>query len=378
MDVINKEITVHVFQNRIPAYRVPFFLQLFESLGHENIAVKLWISSSPYQSRGDEAESEVNHEIIPTHNYVFGRYSFDIPHLPRVALRADIIVSEFGLRNLLQILNLKFRAKGVLVFWGHGKETARQISRFEKRIRVKLMRLADYFFVYTESGKDYLVNHSILNSNRVFALDNSTDTKSLRELIQFTESNPLYEFSGDVEIPDEIFIACISSVVTSKKIEKLFDIADELNLRGLNLKIMVYGSGEQLKEFESVKHPLVHFAGRIGLEGLVELRKNALCILIPGPVGLVVTDSFAIGVPIIVSKLENHGPEFSYLVHEFNSLITDGKTSSFADSIEILLKNHEYREKLVRGVIFSGSQYSIENMVSNYTKAILQILKDTK
>jgi glycosyltransferase involved in cell wall biosynthesis len=374
--VEKKEITVHIFQNRIPAYRVPFFLQLFDSLKRENIQVKLWISSSPYQSRGDEAKSEVSHELITTYNWLLGGYSFDIPLLPRIAFQADIVISEFGLRNIVQILNLKFRAKGALVFWGHGNELSRYMSKFEKLIRTKIIKLGEYYFVYTKSGEEYLLNNLILNSNQVFVLNNSTDTKSLRELMSIPNSSLVNKFREDVEIPDELFIACVSSVVRSKGIDKLFEIADELSLRGLNLRIMVYGSGEQLNELQSVNHPLVHFSGRIGLEGLVKLRKNALCILMPGPVGLVVTDSFAIGVPIIASKFENHGPEFSYLVHEFNCLITDGKIGSFADSIETLLKNHKYREKLVTGAISSGFKYSIESMVSNYVQAILQILKD--
>ena len=370
----SKVSQVHIFQNRVPEYRVPFFLELIRNSSNQNIVVKIYVSSKPYQNRGDEAARLVPHEVIKTKSLRIGKLNFDI-FLPKFKfLDAELYVVEFGIRNLLQILVLKIFGRGNLAFWGHGEERGRDFKKVEQILRRRILSLADYFFVYTKSGKDFLLINSKFKNEQIFVVNNSTDTKAIKSaklsLNENVSRSLLFKFSDQ----GTVTVVAISSLEKSKKITAVLEIHNRMREQIPNFRTLICGEGPERQFLESISGEGVFYLGRVSPHDLAQISKLAIAIVSPGPVGLVVTDSFAMGIPIITSKNQNHGPEFSYLVDGYNGLIVPDSPSMYVQAINRVIKETELQQSLQFGLAQSLENFNIDIMTENYLAGLEEIL----
>jgi glycosyltransferase involved in cell wall biosynthesis len=361
---------VYIFQNRIPDYRVPFFLQLIKSSQARSISVNIFVSSKSFQQRGDEARKSVPHQVIKNFYLQILKFKFDI-FLPRKKyLNADLYIVEFGIRNIAQILFLRYLGRGKLAFWGHGEENSRSYSRIELVIRSWILGLADFYFAYTKSGRDYLIGESNFRSDRVFVVNNSTDTSAILDAKRSNDGQTNLTLPLDLKREcDTIFLA-ISSLEKSKNVELVWEIHRKVREVIPHFKILICGEGPQREFLEKKMTTGIYLLGRISPAGLAQLSKIAIGIVAPGPVGLVVTDSFAMGIPIITSLNQCHSPEFSYLENEENCLIVKHDLQQYADAIYRLSTEPALRKKLGVGLRTSLDSFSIEIMVKNFLLGI--------
>ena len=94
-------------------------------------------------------------------------------------------------------------------------------------------------------------------------------------------------------------------------------------------------------------------------------------MLMPSGVGLGVLDAFAAGIPVVTATGEGHGPEFEYLSHGGNSLITDPNPQSLASAV--LQALDPARNAALRGgASRAATRWTVENMVENFTEGILR------
>ena len=357
---------VNIFQNRITDYRVPFFLELIRNSYTQNIGVKIYISSRPYQNRGDEAAKFVPHFVIRTLSLRMKKLNFDVFFPKLKILDADLYVVEFGVRNIFQILFLKILGKGDLAFWGHGQEMSRNFNKFENILRTKILALADYFFVYTESGKKYLVESASFAKERIFVVNNSTDTRLIAsaKLTPFKDSLSSLPLSFSDQ--NCVTVAAIASLEKSKKIDVVLEIHNRMREEVYNFQTLICGDGPERENLERISTEGVFFLGRISPSDLAQISKIIVAIVSPGPVGLVVTDSFAMGIPIITSASQNHGPEFSYLINNVNSLIVPDLPNMYVEAIKRMIGDTNLKNSLQLGLAKSAQDYNIDIMVSNY------------
>ena len=300
---------VNIFQNRIPDYRVPFFLELIRNSYTQNIGVKIYISSRPYQNRGDEAAKFVPHFVIRTLSLRMKKLNFDVFFPKLKILDADLYVVEFGVRNIFQILFLKILGKGDLAFWGHGQEMSRNFNKFENILRTKILALADYFFVYTESGKKYLVESASFAKERIFVVNNSTDTRLIAsaKLTPFKDSLSSLPLSFSDQ--NCVTVAAIASLEKSKKIDVVLEsnggVSVTDNGRGIPVDIVESEGKPAVEVVLTVLHAGGKFGGggyavSGGLHGVGVSVVNALSTRLDVEVqreGFFHTQSYKLGVP---------------------------------------------------------------------------------
>jgi glycosyltransferase involved in cell wall biosynthesis len=99
-------------------------------------------------------------------------------------------------------------------------------------------------------------------------------------------------------------------------------------------------------------------------------------LLMPGLVGLVIVDSFALGVPIITTEYPYHSPEIDYLKNGVNGLMIEcGESPAvYADAVARLLTSPDLLSALRRGALASAADHTIEAMASNFANGIKNAL----
>ena len=92
----------------------------------------------------------------------------------------------------------------------------------------------------------------------------------------------------------------------------------------------------------------------------------------PGAIGLAILDCFALGVPIVTTKAQGHGPEIEYFQEGENGLMVDPPDDPqlYAQALVGLFRNESARLNLVEGCRASSLKFSIENMVENFANGI--------
>jgi glycosyltransferase involved in cell wall biosynthesis len=287
---------------------------------------------------------------------------------------ADLVISEYGLKNLLVYYMIFFRRPKRFAFWGHGQTTTRQTLRIENAFQKKLLARSDYFFAYTQSCSDYLDSVGF-PSSRVKVLNNSIDTISLRDLNVdasdlISQISRTFCLSGE----DDVFLY-IGSLETDKRIDFLLDAFNQL--ASLRPRVVLLICSQDKFEKPTSRHlpNRTHFIGEADEATKKALSQISIAILNPGRVGLIAVDSFALGLPILTTEWTRHAPEFSYLQNEINSLITSNSLDSYVQGCLKLLDDSAIRKRLVQGCIESSKKYTVEQMAHNFHAGVLRCLE---
>lgn len=349
---------------------MPFFLELIRIARNQNTEIEINICSRPYQKRGDDAAKYVPHTVINTLSLRTKKLNFDIL-LPNLKiLEADLYIVEFGMKNLVLILFLKLLGRGKLAFWGHGEERARKFSQVNLYFRRRILLLADYYFVYTKSGRDFLIEVEEYPSKQIFVVNNSTDTRVIAAAKLTPFEKALSCATINLPVPGKFSIAVVSSLDKSKRVHEVLEIHQQMRKQIPNFQTLICGDGPERGYLERASIEGVFFLGRVSPHELAQISKIVVAIVSPGPVGLVVTDSFAMGVPIITTADQNHGPEFSYLIDGYNSVIVPNSRSEFVQAILRIINDTDLQKTLQFGSAESLKSYSIDIMVANYLGGI--------
>ncbi|MGB0789620.1 MAG: glycosyltransferase, partial [Marinirhabdus sp.] len=135
-------------------------------------------------------------------------------------------------------------------------------------------------------------------------------------------------------------------------------------------QLVFVGEGPEMKKLQGFIEQN-DLSARVKLKGhisahkkLGQLYSESLLSVSPGYVGLSVTQSFGFGVPMLVSKTENHSPEIEAVREGENALFFE--TGSIEDFKEKLLQFYNNKPYWVsqRGqiVAFCKENYSVEAM----------------
>jgi len=92
----------------------------------------------------------------------------------------------------------------------------------------------------------------------------------------------------------------------------------------------------------------------------------------PGAVGSVVLDAFALGVPMVTTDIPNHGPEIDYLVDGKNGVIVRPSDSAkaYAEAVVGLLADDIRYAEMKTAALAECKNYSAEKMALNFADGI--------
>lgn len=253
----------------------------------------------------------------------------------------------------------KLRRKPI-IFWGHAWPRKGKDHPTDK-LRQVMRKLADVIIVYTETDKTDLQQR--MPNQKIVVAPNSIYQKAK---MGFAQSKVRTDF------------IYVGRHVTSKKVA----IAIEAYARILGEvpegKLVLVGTGPQSDSLKEMAAKLLppdryEFPGHVAdLETLRPLYAKSVASLSPGYIGLSATQSLGLGVPMIVSRDENHSPEIEAIQEGENGVFFDtDDAGSLAEAMRSMWNARD--EWTERGPAISEDcalRYSTEAMAAGFMKAI--------
>ena len=365
-------VILHLF---MPAYRREFFEMLISKGVQDQINYQVLAGPPPAKIglRNDSIGSESFYKKIKARELKFGERSLIWHRMPKETLKSNLIIMEHGVRTLMIYRWILSGRSQKLAFWGHGKTYTKSNFSFEERIKEWLARKAVAFFVYTEGGRNHLVDCGV-DPCKITALWNSTDTKQILKYAQEVEEIEIHAFKKRLGITDGSLAIFIGGLDRYKDIPFLLSSFAQIRKTVPDFQLVVFGDGPHRKMIEESNLPGLIYGERADMRAMGILSHIADVVLMPGLVGLIAVDSFAMQVPVITRNRSHHAPEFEYLINDFNSIISNDSLESYSSAVVQILNNPQKLAKLKSGCRESLSNFSTEQMVERFHGGVLDVL----
>jgi glycosyltransferase involved in cell wall biosynthesis len=351
---------VVVVQTTVPDYRTAFFEDLAGRLGPGFLLLS-----------GDE-----DWHLEPTHAGL-------VPHLPvrnvflarrrllwqsgalRPLLAADVAVVGLNPRILtgwlaLIVRRLKGRRS---VLWGHAWPRKGRSSKTD-HVRSLMRKLADTVIVYTESEATALADGRRPRTDVIAA------PNALYRRVELSQAPAV------VRVTDLVFVGRLTPPKKPQLLVEAFASAREK--LPPDTRLVFVGDGPLREELETRSWSLdaedrVLFRGHISsLEELRRIYARAIASVSPGDAGLSIVQSLGFGVPMILGRGANHGPEIEAVVEGENCVFfAPSSATALASAIVAVVDDRESwlgrREHIAQS---AQARYSIETMVDSFVSAL--------
>ena len=374
----NKEVVI--VQITCPHYRVPFFTGLRDNLAKHGVNLRLLygdpyryeVEFPAYYAEMPWAES-FRPLFLPWTSATFEPIVWH-PILHRV-VRADLLIVEGTSRYLINYLLYAIHKFGGprLAFWGHGwNHFLDDRDSWSERAKHWLGKRADWYFAYTSEVKQGLIERGY-------------DEAKITDVQNAVASPPPGNFNAEKKAairktwnigPDDLVALYCSRMYSSKRLDLLISAAELVHreLPSFHLVLVGVGPAESLARAAAREHSYIHFTGPLFGERKHQLFAISRLFVMPGRVGLGIVDAFHHGVPPVATRYPYHSPEFAYMRHEENGLVSDDDVGSFAQSILRLATDDALHGKLVSGCKESAQAITMDEMIERFAHGVLAAL----
>lgn len=365
---------VAIVQEYVPGYRAPFFGRLQNSAATEGIDVVV-AAGKPNRIQASRADSATVNGLreVPQQEWRILGSRVTTRDISSAVQDADFLVLEQARRNVdaYRLLGRR-RSTRPTALWGHGRDYTHAPRAVSRAAYHWLTRRADWFFSYTEGGKEAVVDLGY-PADRVTVVQNSTDTSELASDIASLPARDLSAFTQthDLRGKTALFIGGIDE---SKRMPFLLESARQASERDPDFRLLVAGTGRDTSLVENAlaHSPWLRYLGPVaGTEKALALASSQV-LAMPGRVGLVAVDSFASGLPIMTTNWPWHAPEFEYLQDGTNAVVSPNTVEHFAGSLNALMDDTSRRTKLSLGAIRERDRYTVDEMANRYLQGLLQ------
>ncbi|MHB8059235.1 MAG: glycosyltransferase family 4 protein [Gaiellaceae bacterium] len=378
---------VLIIQEYVPEYRLPFFRLLKETLAARQIELIVAAGRSPagQAGRGDVVASDPSILPTPSRKIRAGGANAIWQSSRGFPPNLDLIIVEDVLKNLqtyLLFLRRRFGGAPVALFGiGYGSTNWRtrsrhgSLARFAKR---RLLGQSRWFFAYTKGGADYVAAAGYPR-DQVTVVQNSTDTSALEAAAAAVTEDDKEALRARLEIGEGATCLFVGALASHKRLEFLVEACEQVARARPDFRLIVAGDGplRGLIEQSAAQHPWLVYVGRADTQAKARLASVSDLILMPGSVGLVAVDSFALKTPIVTTEWPWQSAEFEYLESEHNSLVTPDDVRSFGEGVLGLLPDRARLARLERGCTESAARFSISAMVDNFADGVQAALAST-
>ena len=372
---------VVILQKSLPQYREVFFTQLKNKLAENNISLEL-IYGGMNEGRRDGVDIDW---ATYQENKYYNLGSLKLiwqPCLKQIK-SSDLIIVEQADKLLINYILFfrKFFGKQKFAFWGHGIN--RQLKKGTPKNLFKriFLKHASWWFAYTPGIKSFLIENGY-PQDKITVVENAIDTKQMIEDYNSISKVELNSFREKYQLGSEekLLIYC-GALYKEKRIEFLIAAADRLIEMGHKIKLAIVGSGpdEYLITQALTTRSYILFLGPLFGREKAKVFRSSEMFLLPGAIGLAVLDSFAFETPLVTIQSPFHGPEFEYLINEFNGVVTENNMEAYTKSISDLLNNEEKLKQIKKNCkleavklnIVSVTQFDVlmERVISRHSAA---------
>lgn len=365
---------VVIVQEYVPDYRAPFFGRLQSSAASKGIDVVVAAGTpNQIQAARRDATALEGLRAIAQHEYrVFGQ-RITVRDISPAIHDADFLILEQARRNIdaYRILSGR-RAPKPTALWGHGRDYTHTPGAVRRAAYNWLTRRADWFFAYTEGGKDAVVSLGY-PANRVTVVQNSIDTSELTHAIVSLDASDISAYTQALDLRGKTALF-IGGMDDSKRMPFLLDAAQQVSEGDPDFRLLVAGAGN---DAALVKNALPHSSWLRYLGPVVGADKalaltSAQVLAMPGRVGLVAVDSFAAGVPIVTTDWPWHAPEFEYLRDGVNAMVSCDTVQHYASALVEVLNDPLQRSRLSLGAVHERDRYTVDRMAERYSEGLLR------
>lgn len=348
-----------ILQTVVPDYRKKVFNYINEELG----AFFSLYAGEQYFEKSIKSDQTISFRETLKNLYFFKRKFLFQTGMWNEVIADNIMVLEMNPRILSNwlILVLRKMFKKQTLLWGHA--WPRSGSKGKADFLRHLMRsLGSQIVVYTETQKTELKKK--MPEKPIFSAPNSVFYKE--EMSFINDENSCYN------------IIYVGRLIKSKKpmvLIKAFEQAIKHIPENCNLLIVGDGpernSLEEYIERTSLSKRIKTFGHISEYETLKKLYDTSIISVSPGYIGLSVTQSFGFGVPMIVSKDENHSPEIEAVIDGFNAVYfeTDNVDSLSRILIDEIRNKKQWVAKREEICNFCKENYSVEVMARHFIKS---------
>jgi L-malate glycosyltransferase len=368
---------VGIVQQAVFHYRQRFFELLRERLAADGVELVLVHSNDPTAEDVWESVVELpwSHRV-PLRRLRVGRRELLWQPCWNLLRGCDLVIVEQGSRHLLNYLLLAQQLVGRrnVALWGHGRNfKVHEASRLGEALKARWSHRVHWWFAYNARTAEIVAGLGF-PEQRITVLDNAIDTRELREQVAAVARSDLERTRREVGLGGDNVGLYMGGWAAAKGLDDLFTASDVVRAEVEDFELVVAGAGPEEAKVQgfAATRPWVHVVGTLRGEDKARLLAAAQLLLVPAAAGLVVLDSFAAGVPIVVAAGRGHGPEVAYLEHGINGwVVQDGDDPvRYGRAVAALLKDDARRAALRDGCLRSAELYTVEGMVDRFAAGI--------
>ncbi len=263
------------------------------------------------------------------------------------------------------------RDKCRVAMWGHGINFQSHRRSIGNAIKKQTSGWVDWWFAYTPGVRNILVSAGVEGS-RVTVVQNAIDTNGLMRHAAGITPGQLERLRNELKLDRGPVAIFCGAMCAEKRIDFLLQTAEVIRQRNPGFQLILLGAGSEAESVRTFcsRHSWAKYMGpSFGVER-VPYFMLADVLMMPGLVGLVVLDSFAIGVPMITTASPFHGPEIEYLETGVSGLITENNLEAYCAGVESVLRNSDLRSSMRSRCIEEARRYTLEAMVSNFADGV--------
>lgn len=325
-----------VVQPYLAAYRRDFYLLLTDRLAERGVELTVAIGQpDAVQSARGDSVSLGNTIVTASKSLKVIKPVVRWQSSWRVARGYDAVIMEAS-GSLLDtsIALLSRRPTGV---WGHIDSFTGPQNRVDSMIEGWQLRRAKAVLAYTPRGRVAAEAQGV-SADRVIVLNNTINTASLASQVEQMTRAEADQILGTHGWERNKTFAFIGGLDSSKRLEFLAGLLDELATSHPDAHLLVAGRGEMEHVFaQASERGQVRMLGRVGDREKAALAKVAGSILMPGRVGLIAVDSLTLGLPIITTDWPYHAPEFEYLTPGKDCLVAENSFDAYVQAVRDVL-----------------------------------------
>lgn len=366
---------VVIVQEHLPAFRVPFYRQLKTLLEQHSVGLELVYAPN---QRNTFLKGELEWATP-----ISIRWLGPLGWQPVMGLvrGCDLVVVQQETKYVANPMLQALAALGgpPVSYWGHGKNFQAAGRRgIGCRLKRGLSKRVHWWFAYNDLSSG-VVRDLGYPSDRITSVGNAIDTRALIEHRAALLDQELEEMRSSLGLGSSQVAVYTGGLYSNKRLEFLIEAVERIRDQVTDFQLIVIGEGpdRRIVTDAAARNHWIHYVGPKNDQQKVPYWAISKLLLMPGGVGLVVLDSFALGVPMVTTETRLHGPEIDCLKNGVNGVLIEcgESTQTYADGVVDLLRDKARLERLRQGALASAAEHTIEKMARNFAIGVMQALE---
>jgi glycosyltransferase involved in cell wall biosynthesis len=361
-------------------YRLPFHTQLRARLSETGIRYRLLYSAAPHDDHEMVGPASLDWaELVPA--TYWGKSCFQ--HVLRQVYGADLVIIGQENRLLVNYLLHVWRWFGgpPLAFFGHGRNMqSRDPNALPERFKRSWINQVDWWFAYTERCAKVVASAGF-PPERITGFNNAVDTRNLA--LEALAARPSLAATRQSRFENSSAIGVFTGTLHQfKRLPFLIESADLIHQKIPQFQLVVIGGGIESERLRAAarERPWLHLTGPLHGREKAALMSLGSVYMMPGLVGLGILDAFALGLPIITTRLPYHSPEVDYLEDGVNGRMVDDSesVSAYAEAVVSVLEDQALASRLRAGALASARDFTVEAMVDRFAAGVVSALAENQ